>query len=619
MSTSGSFVPASVPECPYDPRMTRAQALALRAAGGLRENCVVVLHTDTPVIGTSGNTSPTEIELNPVGPTEFGVTARVHTAFAASAWTGRYDIDLGAAGSIIELRDGWGNVVTDPDADSPTVHSQFPWHKTGSAFRDNLVDDATLTGWDAATLTNCSGNVVRRSTVNLTGATFWGNNTVTGGGTVSMLSTGGATRTMANTSVTDGAIFRDLAGGSGLRTIGECTLADGYVVEIAATQTGTVILDGSTFTGHAAATADLSAAGAASVSFNDCESKAPAIGAAVQYTLTGGAGAVAFTDLDNVGGRITVTGTSTGNVTYTRVRLADTVLTHSQVGTPFTALDTEFLGRGGNASEDCLFAGSPTSVQINRSKITMGVRTIRALDISGAGGAVSLEACRMTNGSVFRDPAATAPLQLSTSDIMGPESGVNPGIRQTANATGGGLVVQASSRLSDVGILQNGPGALALQAVVGSGTFTISPGATRGFTAVNVSCQALNVVQNGTGSTGMDTLRQSMANRSDINLNSTLAGTPNQDIGNGISMVFGTLNVADGAGVAAVQSTVIHGESTLNVQPGGQVIASRIGSRSQVSTGAFLVDSTEVSGNMVKIATAPNVGRLANPGFDNWI
>jgi len=598
--------------------MTRAQALALRTAGTLNPNCVVRI-TDGPTIGTAGNTSPTTIELNPVSPTDLGMSARVTTTFDDSAWTGRYDIDLGTAGSIIELRDNWGNVVTDPDADSPTVHSQFPWHRSGTAFRDNVVDDATLTGWDAATLAACSGNVVRRSTVNLTGATSWTNNTVTGGGTVTMLSTGGANRTMANTVVTDGAVFRDLAGGSGLRTIGECTITDGYVIEVAAGQTGNVVLDGSTFTGHTAAPADLSAAGAASVTFNDCSSVAPSVGAAVQYTLTGAGGAVSFTGLDNVAGRITVTGTSTGNVTYTRVKVADTVLTHSQVGTPFSALASEFLGRGGSASEDCLFAGTPTSVQINRSKITMGNRTVRVLDISGAGGAVIFETCRMTNGSVFRDPAATARLQISTCDIMGPEAGLNPGIRQTANALGGDLVVQSSSRLTDVGILQDGPGALLLQGVVGQGTFTISPGATRGFTAVNVACQALNVVQNGTGSTNMDSLRQSMAHRSTINLNSTLPGTPNQEIGNGIYMSFGTLNSADGAGTIPLQSTTIHGESILNVQPGGQVIASRIGSRSQVSTGAFLVDSTEVSGNMVKTATAANVARQASPAFDNWI
>jgi hypothetical protein len=167
MSTSGSFTPADVPECPYAPRMTRAAALALRTAAGLKENCVVVI-TDGPVIGTAGNTSATEIELNPVSPTELGTTARVHTTFATSAWPGVYDIDLGTAGSITELTDDWGNTAKDIDADSPTVHGQFPWHLGSTTMRDNYVEDAVLTGWDTqvGALTN---NRVVGSTVNLTG------------------------------------------------------------------------------------------------------------------------------------------------------------------------------------------------------------------------------------------------------------------------------------------------------------------------------------------------------------------------------------------------------------------------------------------------------------------
>lgn len=163
MSTSGSFVPAVVPECPYAPRMTRAAALALRAAGGLRENCVVVLHTDTPTIGTAGNTSPTEIELNPVGPSEFGLAARVHTTFDNTSWNGLYDIDLGTAGSITRLTDASNNTVEDKDADSPTVHGQFPWHlpPVTPGLRDNLISDVTLTNW--ATL--AVGDVVQDNTI----------------------------------------------------------------------------------------------------------------------------------------------------------------------------------------------------------------------------------------------------------------------------------------------------------------------------------------------------------------------------------------------------------------------------------------------------------------------
>lgn len=170
MGTSAGFVPAAVVECPYAPRMTRAAAIALRGAAGLKENCVVVI-TDGPVIGTAGNTSITEIELNPVSPTELGLSARVHTGFAASAWAGIYDIDLGTAGSITTLTDDFGNTGKDEDADSPTVHTQVPWHLGSTFFRDNYFEDAVLTAWDlqGAIGTQMLGNRVIDSTVNLTG------------------------------------------------------------------------------------------------------------------------------------------------------------------------------------------------------------------------------------------------------------------------------------------------------------------------------------------------------------------------------------------------------------------------------------------------------------------
>lgn len=169
MSAGSGYVPAAIPECPYSPRMTRAAALALRTAGGLKENCVVVI-TDAPTIGTAGNTSATEIELNPVSPSELGTTARVHTTFSASAWPGVYDIDLGAAGSITELTDDFGNTAKDIDADSPTVHTQFPWHLGSATLRDNYAEDSLLIGWDTqiGSLTN---NRVVGSTINLTGKT----------------------------------------------------------------------------------------------------------------------------------------------------------------------------------------------------------------------------------------------------------------------------------------------------------------------------------------------------------------------------------------------------------------------------------------------------------------
>lgn len=172
MSTSGGFTPPAAPECAYDPYMTRAEALALRAASALNPNCVVVI-TDGPVIGTPGNTSPTQIELNPVAPDDLGRDARVHTTFDNTAFSGLYNIDDGAAGSINSLTDHWNNHISDEDTDAPTVHTQFPYHLSGTNLRDNTVNDSTLTGWDTALAAGgrANDNSIRNSTVDLTGRT----------------------------------------------------------------------------------------------------------------------------------------------------------------------------------------------------------------------------------------------------------------------------------------------------------------------------------------------------------------------------------------------------------------------------------------------------------------
>lgn len=169
MSTSGGFTPPAAPECAYGPYMTRAEALALRAASALNPNCVVVI-TDGPVIGTPGNTSPTQIELNPVAPDDLGRDARVHTTFDNTAFSGLYNVDDGAAGSINSLTDHWNNRISDEDTDAPTVHTQFPYHLSGTNLRDNEINDSTLTGWDTALAAGgrANDNMIRNSTVDLT-------------------------------------------------------------------------------------------------------------------------------------------------------------------------------------------------------------------------------------------------------------------------------------------------------------------------------------------------------------------------------------------------------------------------------------------------------------------
>lgn len=166
MSTSGSFTPPAAPACPYPERMTRAAALALRTAGTLVPDCVVTV-TDGPVIGTAGNTSATEVTLQPVSGTEFAMEALVHTTFSANAWQGAYSIDTNA---IQSLTDDFGNTVKDLDAAAPTVHGQFPWHLGSATLRDNYVEDSALAGWDVqvGTIINCD---VRESSIDLTSKT----------------------------------------------------------------------------------------------------------------------------------------------------------------------------------------------------------------------------------------------------------------------------------------------------------------------------------------------------------------------------------------------------------------------------------------------------------------
>lgn len=343
--------------------MTRAQALALRAAGGLRENCVVVLHTDTPVIGTAGNTSPTEIELNPVGPSEFGTTARVHTTFAASAWEGTYDIDLGAAGSITRLTDDWGNDVRDPDADSPTVHTQFPWHRGASNFRDNFVEDSTLTGWGTGTAT-ANRNRLVNATVDLTGDWAFSDNHVQGA-TVTLTQSTGARGFNGNT-VRGAAQVRVLAGATGNTTINDSQFLDGYVVEVAATSTAAVTVDGSVFTGHNAAAIDCQIDGSGTRTFNDSQSYAHT--SQTQYVLVG-AGIVGVVGGSVMNGaRIVRDPATTANVTVNQTRGSGSLIQGagatggalSLVASTLEAVGTVVTqdGPGGISSNSCKLASN---------------------------------------------------------------------------------------------------------------------------------------------------------------------------------------------------------------------------------------------------------------------
>jgi len=412
--------------------MTRAAALALRAAGGLLENCVVVV-TDGPTIGTAGNTSPTEIELNPVSPTELGTTARVHTTFAASAWQGVYDIDLGAAGTITELRDDWGNTAKDIDADAATVHTQFPWHLGSATLRDNYVEDSTLIGWDtqAGAVTN---NRVIGSTVNLTGKTA---------GTV-------GDSQFTNTTLTSGGAFLG---------INQSTIRGGNLQLGSGTATGTVSLtradlNSVTVTRDATATGNLSITGSQ----------------VTDSTITQGAGATgAISVTDSY-----VSGTSTLNIdpgsgkgitasnstleTYAvrtqdsggsgptlsrshcfgRPVAGDSLLVHGVGGAGLTigssvvdGLSQAGAGLGSIEMNGAASLAGITSADIHNSRITVGpgagaFQTTGA-EFSGAfinalsstGGRLTINQTTVRNATINHAAASTANLQLSGGRVEG--------------------------------------------------------------------------------------------------------------------------------------------------------------------------------------------------------
>lgn len=379
MGTSSGFTPPAAAPC-YTVRMTRAAALALRTAAGLVENCTVVV-TDGPVIGTAGNTSATEVELRPVSPTEFSMNATVNTLFgtSANAWTCVYDIDLGTAGTLLEIRDNQGNVVRSTAADAPTVQTQFPWHLTVSGqVQNNYVEQSTLTGWGAITTTVRGNQISRNSTVALTGN--WGiftDNRIENG-TVNLLHSAGGTRTFTGNTVRGGASFQTTAGATGSWTVTDNDFLDGYVLNGAATSTGTITIDGSRFEAHGATGTDCLIDLGGTKSFNNVRSVTS--GATQQYTLTGG-GTVTLSDSDFLEGRLVRATATTAAVTVqSGARVTGTL---TQAATAVTGALTASGGfLGGSVNHNGPGALTLTGLSLLGGTVTLASTATRGLTLT---------------------------------------------------------------------------------------------------------------------------------------------------------------------------------------------------------------------------------------------
>lgn len=75
----------------------------------------------------------------------------------------------------------------------------------------------------------------------------------------------------------------------------------------------------------------------------------------------------------------------------------------------------------------------------------------------------------------------------------------------------------------------------------------------------------------------------------------------------------------DVAAAQVLTATVVEGQSTLNVDAGGQIAASRLSSGANLSTGAFAHVAVIIDGQFTTTLTANNTNTLQNKGFDDTV
>lgn len=672
MATAAIFVPATVPECPYAPRMTRADALALRAAGGLRENCVVVI-TDGPVIGTAGNTSPTEIELNPTGPSELGLTARVHTTFAASAWPGTFDIDLGAAGSITQLTDDWGNTAKDVDADSPTVHGQFPWHLGGAVLRDNYVEDATLPGWDTQ-IGSMIGNRVVASTVDLTartsgvlnesefagttvvsGASFSATRSAVNGGTITAAGTGNVSLTRSQ--ITNATLVQG-AGATGGITVTDSTL-DAAILNVDPGSAKLISITASELLGYSIRTQDATAASASLVRCNAYGKPNAATADSLLVHGSGGVGAgVIFSNCTIDGFSLAGAGLASFEVNAPQagalINDADIRNSRITVGPgagSFQSTGAEFNG----ATINALGPGPNGRLTINRTSVTGATITHGLL----ATEALTIADGHVESGGLIELLSGARGLSVTDTDVRGAAI-----IRQTTvNAAAAPNSNQVTScRVLDQGrvIFSETVAAGQLASSVNRSTIKSNSLGAGVDGVLTITGDSAQVVVDDCDLEGIVTL-------TDVPAGALSAGTAfhNNRVGPASTLTYtggdatakqirsvtvedvSTLTITNltgsaGAGLGDVFAGLIRGQSvmtvtgarvagqpvrnftvadgsTLNVAANGTVLQCQFRAGATLNTAAFRHSESVIEGSFTKTATAANVNRLCNKSFDDWL
>lgn len=631
MATSGSYTPPSQPAC-YTPRMTRADALARQAAGTLDPNCVVVI-TDGPTIGTTGNTAPTEIELNPVSATELGTRARVHTPFSVNAWAGVYEIGLGN-GTLTYLRDDWGNEFTDVDANAPQLQTQFPWHLGGPTLRNNVIVESTLTGWDTLTRV-VTGNRIANSTVDVTG---WASGSWTQSDVRASTVTTGATFTMTNAEVQSSTVTGEATGSIsltlGTKVFNSSILQDSGSLKawnVFSSELRTVQLRGQG--GTVARTASISASRLRGRSAGD------SITFLGETTLSLTSADVSFNNTWTIDGAAgssnNIRECSLDQCFITRTAAAGRLdITNGHYGGTF--FDLQGPGtvavQSSRTSSGVVRTGAASTGGLSMTGSTIESGTVEVLGVRS----LSLNSGVYVGGGATVTESGTTATTIATIGDRIDQSRIEAGaVVQLATTTGAAAnqvtrtIVRGSSLVSPAGRLRiegltDGAWVDACRVFGGTVTITDAGASLSGPSAFhdNQVDAGATLTYTGGDSTARQIRNNHVAGLSTLTLTS-LTGSAGGGLGDVFAMSVrgqSTLTVT-GARVPGqpVRDCTVEQGSTLDIPASGCTQRCRVAGGATVNAGAFVHFDTEVSLAATKTLTAANINRLANKAYDDLL
>lgn len=579
--------------------MTRAAALALRTAGTLLENCVVVI-TDGPVIGTAGNTSPTEIELQPVTPSDLGEAAIVHTTFSTSGWGGTYDIDTN---SITYLKDDFGNEVKDVDVGASTVHTQFPWHRGSGTMKGNRIQDSTLGGWDTAAGIIIDNNI-QDANVDLTGHTA-GNfafNTV-GAGVALFLAGNSAVQDNEFSTINGAAGTLVQNAGTGALTVQGSKLTDNFALRLAGS--GALSFLNSVGRQHSSGQFDVQVNSAGSVTISDSDLMGNAVAAAPLIVDGAPSNTLAITRSVVRGGTFTRSAAAAADATFNDSNLTEAVFSHT--GAAPLNVDSTTMETAGIA-----LSASAGLLDISTSQLRTGFNLNK-----GGAQTLTVAGSEFVGGLV----ATAATVDAVGAGFIRRTRSVNSTISRAGAATGSGNWSVDDSLLEASSLIISGGSSAGVTSSLVTAS-TVNWTAARGLVIVASTLQNSTVNANRTNPTNTDT-----ATALTILGGSTFTLTGATDAGgtgatySGIEVV-GASSLSCDAPFNGVQANNLRvaGGSTLTLQ-GAAARAFRI----RVDAGSALtLVGVAVSDSIQELSPSPIVtslaqsNRLRNKSFDDW-